>query len=63
MQITFEIRGPVEEPYLRVYQKNVLGMLRPGRADEVAAMVSYLASDESAYVTGAAFTIDGGFGI
>jgi 3(or 17)beta-hydroxysteroid dehydrogenase len=33
---------------------------RFGTADEVAAMVLYLASDESAYVTGAEFTIDGG---
>jgi hypothetical protein len=27
MRITFEIRGPVEGPYLRVHQENVLGML------------------------------------
>ena len=31
MRVTFEIRGSVEEPYLRVHQENVLGMvLRPG---------------------------------
>ena len=33
---------------------------RFGTADEVAAMVAYLASDESAYVTGSEFHIDGG---
>jgi NAD(P)-dependent dehydrogenase (short-subunit alcohol dehydrogenase family) len=33
---------------------------RFGTPEEVAAMVVFLASDESAYVTGAEFTIDGG---
>ena len=34
---------------------------RIGRADEIAALVVYLASDESAYTTGVAHEIDGGW--
>jgi 3-oxoacyl-[acyl-carrier protein] reductase len=34
---------------------------RPGRADEVAAAVCYLASDAAAYVTGQVLRIDGGW--
>lgn len=36
---------------------------RMGQADEIAAMVAYLASKEAAYVTGQVFSIDGGMGI
>lgn len=35
-------------------------LARFGTAEEVTALVAYLASDESAYCTGAEFTIDGG---
>jgi NAD(P)-dependent dehydrogenase (short-subunit alcohol dehydrogenase family) len=33
---------------------------RPGRPEEVAALVAWLASDEAAYVTGTSYVIDGG---
>jgi NAD(P)-dependent dehydrogenase (short-subunit alcohol dehydrogenase family) len=32
-----------------------------GRPEEIAAAALYLASDEAAFVTGAAFAIDGGW--
>ncbi len=34
---------------------------RMGRPEEIAAAALYLASDESAFVTGTEFIIDGGF--
>jgi 3-oxoacyl-[acyl-carrier protein] reductase len=35
-------------------------MKRAGRADEVAALVSFLASDEAGYITGQVISINGG---
>ena len=34
---------------------------RLGQPQDIAGMALYLASDESSWVTGAAFTVDGGF--
>ncbi len=36
-------------------------MKRVGKPDEIAGLVSWLAGDESSYMTGASLTIDGGF--
>ena len=33
---------------------------RPGKPEEVAALVAWLCSDEATYVTGASYVIDGG---
>ena len=45
--------------------KSAIAALHPlgrmGEADEVAAAILYLASDESAFVTGSELTIDGGY--
>jgi len=38
-------------------------MGRFGKAEEIAALVVYLASDEAAFVTGQAFIIDGGWAV
>lgn len=37
------------------------GLRRVGKPSEVAPLVVFLASDESAYITGATFPVDGGF--
>jgi 3-oxoacyl-[acyl-carrier protein] reductase len=39
----------------------MMALGRYGTTDEIAGFVSYLASDEAGYVTGASLSIDGGF--
>jgi 3-oxoacyl-[acyl-carrier protein] reductase len=41
--------------------KSLMALPRYARADEIAAMVAYLAGPEAGFVTGASLTIDGGF--
>lgn len=41
--------------------KQLVALGRYGKTDEVAGMVSYLASDEAGFITGASLNIDGGF--
>jgi 3-oxoacyl-[acyl-carrier protein] reductase len=41
--------------------REMIALHRFGQADEIAAMVAYLAGPESGYVTGASLTIDGGY--
>lgn len=62
-------RTPIIEPMIAMKQTREEGeaalarripMRRLGEPEEVAAMVTYLASDEAKFVTGSAFTIDGG---
>jgi 3-oxoacyl-[acyl-carrier protein] reductase len=40
---------------------SLIALKRFGKTSEIAGLVSYLVSDEAAYVTGASFKIDGGF--
>ena len=43
-----------------VPQKAATALDRYGRVDEIAAMVAFVASSESSYITGANLTVDGG---
>ncbi|MNI94146.1 Cyclic-di-GMP-binding biofilm dispersal mediator protein [compost metagenome] len=40
---------------------DLMAIRRHGKADEIAAMVAYLAGPEASYVTGGDLLIDGGF--
>ena len=54
-------QGDVEKARAAFIARQPMGRL--AQADEIASMVVYLASDESAFVTGQAFVIDGGLSI
>ncbi|MBF0660771.1 MULTISPECIES: 3-oxoacyl-ACP reductase FabG1 [unclassified Rhodococcus (in: high G+C Gram-positive bacteria)] len=48
---------------LRDMAKKFIPMQRLGKPDDVAGVVSFLASDDSAYVSGAVIPVDGGMGM
>jgi 3-oxoacyl-[acyl-carrier protein] reductase len=52
--------NPADGPFA-AQLKTMIAVQRYGRAEEIAAMVSYLAGPEAAYITGASLRIDGGF--
>lgn len=52
--------NPAESDFAEMLKK-MMALPRYGSADEVAAMVAYLAGPEAGFVTGASLTIDGGF--
>jgi 3alpha(or 20beta)-hydroxysteroid dehydrogenase len=59
--------GPIDTEMLNVrtpeqnrHRLQLVPMKRMGTAEEVAALVLFLLSDESSYITGAEVAIDGG---
>jgi 3alpha(or 20beta)-hydroxysteroid dehydrogenase len=53
------VAGPGQDPNRSPWAKK-LPLGRFGRPEEIAAVVTFLASDEAAYVTGAEWSVDGG---
>jgi len=53
--------NPADSAFAEMLRTQVMALPRYGTADEIAAMVAYLASPEAGFVTGASLTIDGGF--
>jgi meso-butanediol dehydrogenase/(S,S)-butanediol dehydrogenase/diacetyl reductase len=51
----------LENPQFRQDHLDAIMLSRTGRPEDIAALALYLASDESSWVTGANFVIDGGF--
>ena len=54
------LRKVYPEEFFRNYLSDTAFLDRIGNPDDVANMVSYLASDEASYVTGEVFTVSGG---
>lgn len=52
--------NPATGPFAETL-KSLMALNRYGHGDEIAGMVAYLASPEAGFITGASFTIDGGF--
>jgi NAD(P)-dependent dehydrogenase (short-subunit alcohol dehydrogenase family) len=51
----------LHSPAFRLTYTSAIPMKRYGRPSEIASLASFLASENSAYITGAAIPVDGGF--
>jgi len=62
MMASIEAQASPDDPYLaRTGFSSLIAMGRYGTNEEVANMVSFLASDEARYCTGGVYPVDGGF--
>ena len=60
--ITTDMTGALSDEQISTITTNV-PLARMGSADEVAAAVTFLASPQAAYITGAVLPVDGGLGM
>ncbi len=54
------VRDIVEDPDARRRQVATIPLGRPGDPEDVASVMTFLASDDASYVTGALYAVDGG---
>jgi NAD(P)-dependent dehydrogenase (short-subunit alcohol dehydrogenase family) len=61
MALTGMTRWRLDQPELRAQIEEKIPMGRVAQPDDIADLVSLLASDRLSYLTGAALVIDGGY--
>jgi 2-keto-3-deoxy-L-fuconate dehydrogenase len=61
LRASFARSGNIEEALTKNIARHPLGRL--GRAEEVAELALFLASDRTSWVTGSIYAIDGGAGV
>jgi 3-oxoacyl-[acyl-carrier protein] reductase len=59
--VSTPLTDALHSPEFRAAYTSAIPMKRYGQPEEIASIVSYLASENSAYLTGAVIPVDGGF--